>query len=200
MREEEFDEDVVEATRAVAHSSVKRLSDLTTGPLELALIDEQEHNFAPTDLSTVLDDVREMPALPIDECGAEFRVEPMPSTVTDEPLLPRLFLNLIANAMKSRHPERPPRVEISAVSDPSGSPEIAVADNGLGIEPRFAQRIFQPMQRLHSRDEIEGAGLGPTICERAVAAHAGSIRLDADYRDGARFVVTRPSRSAWRAA
>ena len=70
--------------------------------------------------------------------------------------------------------------------------EIAVSDTGLGISPKYAKRVFQPLMRLHRREEIEGAGLGLPICARIAEAHDGKVYVDDAYQDGARFVLRLP--------
>ncbi|NNF23494.1 MAG: GAF domain-containing protein [Rhodobacteraceae bacterium] len=196
MSEENFDEDVVKQTHAIAQNSANRLSDLTSGLLELAVIREQEHHFASADLGRIAADVREMLSAQVQETGAEITIGALPTLLVNERLMLRLFLNLFGNALKYRDPGRTPRIDISATELPDGAIALAVADNGLGIPAEFAERIFQPMQRLQPQDEVEGSGLGLTICKRIVDVHGGSIHLDADYQGGARFVVSLPEQKS----
>ncbi len=195
MDEEDFDEDVVKQTHAIARKSARRLSDLTSGLMELSMTSDQQHDFEPVDLGTTISDVLEMLSLPIDESGAEITVGKMPIIQANDTLLLRLFLNLIANAIKYRHPERTPEIQVSAAPTADGGMNIFITDNGMGIEPKFADRIFQPLERLHNSDSIEGSGLGLTICQRVVEVHSGTIRLDTDHSEGCRFIVTIPARA-----
>lgn len=107
-------------------------------------------------------------------------------------LLLRLFLNLISNALKFRKTDVDLHIDVSVLSESDNDLTIAVSDNGVGIEPKYAQKVFEPLQRLHSHDEIEGSGLGLTICTRIAEAHAGALWLDNSFQGGARFVVRLP--------
>lgn len=192
MHDEGFDEDVVKKTHAIARRSASRLSDLTSGLMELSMTTEEEHDYATTDLTKTINDVLGMLALPIEETGTEVVVGEMPVIKANDALLLRLFLNLIGNAIKYRHPDRKPVIHIDAETEASGMTKISVTDNGMGIEQKFAQRIFQPLERLHSNASIEGSGLGLTICQRVAEAHSGTIELAAPPTQGSRFVLSLP--------
>jgi signal transduction histidine kinase len=73
------------------------------------------------------------------------------------------------------------------------SPPDSLTDNGIGIAPKHAERIFRPLGRLHTQDEIEGSGLGLAICERIIKLHGGTIKLDQSYNEGARFEIVLPA-------
>ncbi len=195
MDEEEFDEDVVKQTHAIAQRSTRRLSGLISGLMDLSMTTEDKHEFSLVDPATTIGDVLEMLSLPIRESGAQVTLGNLPMMHASDTLLLRLFLNLIANAIKYRHPERKPEIEITSTPGSHGGTDIIVSDNGQGIEPKFAERIFQPLERLHTNDSVEGSGLGLTICQRVAEAHSGSIRLDTDYTEGSRFIVFFPDRS-----
>jgi light-regulated signal transduction histidine kinase (bacteriophytochrome) len=110
--------------------------------------------------------------------------------LADEVQLVQLFQNLVSNGIKYCRGE-PPEIRVSA--EPRGPFwTFAVADRGIGVEPRFARTIFEPFKRLHRRQEFPGTGIGLAICERIVERHGGEIWLDCEYRDGARFCFTLP--------
>ena len=119
----------------------------------------------------------------------------LPRVVGDPLLLGMVWQHLLDNAVKFRHPDRPPRVRVEArrVGDLW---EFAVADNGIGIEPRFADKIFIIFQRLHGRDAYDGTGLGLALCKKIVEHHGGTIALDTGYAGGSRFVFTLPAAAA----
>jgi len=192
LEEEELDEQTFKRTHEMATRSIDRLTSLTSSLLELTVMEEQEHEFRAVDLTSVLADVRDMLFASIDSEQAEIRIGTMPRLVANEPLVLRLLLNLIGNALKYRHPDRAPRIDIDASVTPTGEVQIEVADNGMGIDADNAERIFQPMERLHSQEAIEGSGLGLSICQRIVDVHSGSIGLDPDRVQGSRFIITLP--------
>ncbi len=193
MDEEDFDEDVVKQTHAIARKSARRLSDLTSGLMELSMTTEQAHEFHSTNLATTVSDALELLALPIEETGAAITVSEMPVIQANEMLLLRLFLNLISNAIKYSHPTRPPVIHINAHTTQNGTTVISVTDNGRGIDAKYAGRIFLPLERLQSNASVEGSGLGLAICQRVVEVHSGSINLDTNYQDGSRFIVSIPA-------
>jgi light-regulated signal transduction histidine kinase (bacteriophytochrome) len=114
----------------------------------------------------------------------------MPSIVADEPQMTQLFQNLIGNALKF-HGEEAPRVEISAVR--KGNDWIfSVKDNGIGIDPQYKDRIFEIFQRLHTREEYSGTGIGLAIAKKIVERHGGRIWVDGEPGKGTTFRFTIP--------
>jgi signal transduction histidine kinase len=101
-----------------------------------------------------------------------------------------VFQNLISNAIKFGAPEGP-RVHVSA-ERADGGWRFSVRDNGIGIEPRHAERIFRIFQRLHTRDEYPGAGIGLALCKAIVERHGGEIRVEPAPERGSVFAFTVP--------
>lgn len=128
----------------------------------------------------------------IDEAKAELLLSKLPSINGDPDLMRHLLQNLIANAVKYRRKGVAPRVRIYA-TDKGAMVNLVVEDNGIGIDPKFADRIFTAFQRLHSDDKTyEGFGVGLALCKQIAESHRGVIELDTTYRGGARFVVRLP--------
>jgi light-regulated signal transduction histidine kinase (bacteriophytochrome) len=125
------------------------------------------------------------------EAGGEVAILELPKLPGDARQLHSLFLNLIGNAIKYRGDE-PPRVNISATRKGSRFC-FSVADNGIGIEPRFARRVFDMFQRLHSRSKYEGTGIGLSICRKVVEAHGGQIWVEQRKPRGCIFRFTLPA-------
>ncbi|GAA4238371.1 sensor histidine kinase [Actinomadura meridiana] len=135
-----------------------------------------------------------------EETGAEVDVGGLPRVPGERGQLTQLFQNLIGNAIKFRRPDEPPRVTIDA-RRAGDEWEFRCADNGIGIEPRHADRIFLIFQRLHPRDAYTGTGIGLALCKKIVEYHGGRIWLDIDGTDdgdesaqGTTFHWTLPAR------
>jgi signal transduction histidine kinase len=125
-----------------------------------------------------------------DESDAEIGVGPLPVVKGNPSLLGSLWQNLVGNALKFRSEERP-QVTIDAVrSDREWV--VSVTDNGIGVEPRFADKIFVIFQRLHSRDAYDGSGIGLALCKKIVEFHGGRIWLDQSHQGGTRICFTLP--------
>jgi signal transduction histidine kinase len=103
----------------------------------------------------------------------------------------QLLQNLVGNALKFRS-EAPPRIRISAVRAGEAW-RFAVADNGIGIEPQYSERIFQMFQRLHERGRYEGSGIGLSIVKRILERHGGRIWLQSTPGQGSTFFFTLPA-------
>jgi light-regulated signal transduction histidine kinase (bacteriophytochrome) len=193
MHEENFDKNVVKQTHAMARNSAKRLETLTNGLLQLSVIKGQITHQNSIDLNVLLQDVVEMVQTDLSRENGTIQVEALPTIMADENLLTRLFLNLISNAIKYRNPDRLPKILVTIVESSPKLICIGVGDNGLGIDPKYAEKIFEPLVRLETKDSIEGSGLGLAICQRVAEAHNGSIQLDTTYNQGTRFLITLPS-------
>ena len=123
------------------------------------------------------------------ERGAEVTVGPLPAVQGDPTQLEQLFQNLIGNSAKFTHPGQPPRITVEGGLEGDGW-RFAVTDNGIGIEPRHAERIFSMFQRLHGRQEYPGTGIGLAICRKIVELHGGRIWVEQAEGGGSRFVFT----------
>ena len=121
----------------------------------------------------------------IEESHALVTHDPLPKVMADETQLIQLFQNLVANGIKYQNPGIP-KVHISAEN--GGEKWIfSVKDNGLGIDPRYFEKIFGMFQRLHKREEFAGTGIGLAICKKIVDRHGGSISVDSQPGHGATF-------------
>ncbi len=126
---------------------------------------------------------------------AEISVDELPSFPGEEHNLRLLFYHLIGNAIKFQPAAQTPQVRIfGRTLSRDGRPhcEITVADNGIGIDPKYFDKIFGVFQRLHGAREFEGTGMGLAVCKKIVERHKGSIRIESEPGKGARFIVTLP--------
>jgi light-regulated signal transduction histidine kinase (bacteriophytochrome) len=128
----------------------------------------------------------------VDETRATIEADPLP-TVSGEPvLLTAVFQNLIGNALKF-HGEEPPVVRVTVVRD-GDMWTISCCDEGIGIAPEYAERIFAIFQRLHPKETYEGTGIGLALCRKIVEHHGGRIWLDTSVPSGTTFRFTLPAR------
>jgi two-component system, chemotaxis family, sensor kinase Cph1 len=127
----------------------------------------------------------------IAESGAIVTHDPLPTVMADCTQLMQLFQNLIGNAIKFKQPEQSPTIHISAERQEDAW-VFSVRDNGIGIDPQFADRIFVIFQRLHTRDEYPGTGMGLAICKKIVECHRGNVWVESALGQGATFYFTIP--------
>jgi two-component system sensor kinase FixL len=115
--------------------------------------------------------------------------DPMPKLFGNAVQLMRLLQNLIANAIKYQHPDRKPVIHIAVVNR-GEMWEICVEDNGMGIDARYIQQVFEPFRRLHNWDTIKGTGLGLSVCKKIAEHHGGHIWVESTPGTGSRFYFT----------
>jgi PAS domain S-box-containing protein len=125
----------------------------------------------------------------IEESGAHVTHDPLPRVMADDVQLTQLLQNLVGNAIKYQKPGVP-LVHISAARDGEGMWLFSIRDNGLGIDPKFFERIFGMFQRLHKREEYAGTGMGLAICKKIVERHGGKIWVESEPGAGSTFCFT----------
>ena len=130
----------------------------------------------------------------IGESHAEITGGDLPEVLADDSQMVQLFQNLVANAIKFHTPGVPPRVRIEARQAPDHPRRwlFRVADNGIGIDPKFFDRVFVIFQRLHTRHEYPGTGIGLALCQRIVERHGGRIWIESEPGQGTAFLFTLP--------
>jgi signal transduction histidine kinase len=127
-------------------------------------------------------------AMRVQETGAEVTRDELPEVWGDSTLLTQLYQNLIGNALKFCENQHP-LIHLT-VEERDGDQIFGVKDNGIGIEPKYAQQIFQPFRRLHGQAEYEGSGIGLAICRKIVERHGGKIWVESEPGKGAHFRFT----------
>ncbi len=160
--------------------------------LSYARIGSVEPDFQRIPLQLALDDALRNLAHRITESDAVIDQHSMPEVVGDRSQLTQLFQNLIGNALKFRKPDEPPHIVITAESKPDGFWHISISDNGIGMADEDTERIFAVFQRLHSRDDYPGSGIGLASCKRIVERHGGTIRASSEVGRGTTIVFTIP--------
>jgi light-regulated signal transduction histidine kinase (bacteriophytochrome) len=126
----------------------------------------------------------------IEESGASVSADALPTVDADEVQLAQVFQNLIGNALKFRG-QQVPRIHVGAVQE-AGEWHISIADNGIGIEPQYFERIFMVFQRLHDKGEYPGTGIGLAIVKKVVERHGGRIWVQSQPGAGTTFHFTMP--------
>lgn len=187
---------------AFAVDGAKRMQQLIQDLLTFSRVGRQSEGFRRSALEDVLAQALRQLDSALEEAGATVTHDPLPSIEGDPSLLVQLFQNLVGNAVKFRA-EEAPRVHISALrSATEGVWEFACADNGIGIDEQYVDKIFVIFQRLHGRDAYAGTGIGLAMCKKIVEHHGGRLWLDTTTRDarGAVFRFTLPEHQAAPAA
>jgi signal transduction histidine kinase len=119
----------------------------------------------------------------------------LPVIFGDRPQMHQLFLNLLTNALKFQSKDHHPEITVrSTARAEKGFVEIQVEDNGIGFKDSESERIFRPFERINSRNEYEGSGIGLAICKRIVTRHGGRIAVHSTPGKGSIFSVTLPVR------
>jgi PAS domain S-box-containing protein len=127
----------------------------------------------------------------IEASGAEVTHDALPEVSADDTQLTQLLQNLVGNAIKFRKKDEPARIHVG-VESLHDEWRFTVSDNGIGIEPQYFERIFMVFQRLHTRDEYPGTGIGLAICKKVVDRHGGRIWVESAQGKGSRFIFTLP--------
>ena len=174
-----------------AVGGVRRMQHLIEDLLAFSRVGTRGAPLVPTELPAVLRATLDTLHAALEESGAKVTADDMPTVVADAGQVAQLLTNLIGNALKFRGAEAP-RVHVGAERiDRMWS--ISVRDNGIGIAPEYFDRIFVIFQRLHSREEYAGTGVGLAICKKIVERHGGRIWVESTPGQGARFTFTLPS-------
>lgn len=170
--------------------NTRRMKSMISDLLEYQSFRESDSDFERVSLGEVCRAALEGLAGEVEATGASFDIGALPAVSGAKIRLVRLFQNLFSNALKYRS-EAPPAVLVSSREE--GDKIItAVADNGTGFDPSHAEKIFGFMERLQSRDQIEGTGIGLSACRRIAESHGGSIRAESVPGEGSVFFVTLP--------
>ena len=174
-------------------SAASRMSKLIEDLLQFSRVFGDTRPFQKVDLGEVARGVVVDLELALAASGGSVDLSEMPTIEAHPFQMRQLFQNLIANALKFRRPDEPPRLNIAWRSSKKGFFELVFEDNGIGFEDQYAEKIFQPFLRLHTRQEYEGTGLGLAICRRILLRHGGWITARGEPGRGAKFTVTLPT-------
>ncbi len=166
-----------------------RMQALINALLSYSRVDTRGKPLIATETSTALDQALDNLRLAVRESGAVIERGTLPRVYGDPVQIMQLFQNLVGNAIKFRSSGGVPRIAISAERE-GDFWRITVADNGIGIDPRYFERIFTIFQRLHTKEEYPGTGIGLALCKRIVERHGGSIGVRSVPGEGSLFHFT----------
>jgi len=186
-------------------SAASRMQTLITDLMAFSRVEIKGQAFVPTDLNVIAREVSADLETRIEEAGGRVEIEVLPTLDADPMQMRQLLQNLISNSLKYFRADVPPIVRVSYKTieedgpgsrDTSDLPrrfcQISVADNGIGFDEKYLDRIFNVFQRLHKKGEYEGTGVGLAICRKIVDRHGGTITAHSSPGEGAAFVVTLP--------
>jgi len=173
-----------------AVDGAKRMQVLINDLLAFSRVGRSGHQPELVDLGEVLAEAKSSLSRTLDDAGASVLSDELPAVRGERALLVSLFQNLIGNAIKFRATE-PPVVRITAQREQQQW-IFSCADNGIGVDPEYADRIFVIFQRLHTKEAYPGTGIGLAMCRKIVEYHGGRMWLDPDHSPGAQFRFTLP--------
>lgn len=176
-----------------AVDGAKRMQVLINDLLTFSRVGRVQDSWSVVDLDRALDRGLANLALVIEESESTVvRADPLPEVHGDATTLAMIWQNLIGNAVKFRRPDEPCVITVACVREEDVW-HFTVTDNGIGIAPEFADKVFVIFQRLHARDEYDGTGIGLALCRKIIEFHGGRIWLDPEPRQGARIHFCLPA-------
>jgi light-regulated signal transduction histidine kinase (bacteriophytochrome) len=170
--------------------SVKSMQTMIGDLLAYSRIESQTVSFHPVDLNQVCDDAVGMLRPLIEDTAGEVTHDDLPTIAGERSQLAQLLQNLISNGIKY-HGDQPPRVHVSAQWQ-DGVWTIAVRDEGIGIDAKYHEKIFEIFRRLHTEQEYSGTGIGLAVCRRIVHRHGGQMWLESQPGEGCTFYFSVP--------
>lgn len=174
------------------HAAAERMMSMVNGVLVYSKLEAAEQTMEMINIEEVINNVEADLEVLIQQKQAMVIKEDLPLIVGAPILIRQLFYNLIGNALKFSKDDVAPRITISGERTEGGVTTITVADNGIGFEPEYADRIFKTFTRLNTKDKYEGTGLGLSLCKKIVERHGGTIMAESKLGHGARFTIELP--------
>lgn len=185
-------------------NAAKRMQTLINDLLTFSRVTTKAQPFSEVDLGVIAREVLSDLEVRIEQTGGTVELGELPVIDADPLQMRQLFQNLIANALKFRKPDEAPVVRITAQSNSSNAAgdswtlggsevlQLSIADNGIGFDEKYLDRIFTVFQRLHGRNAYEGTGVGLAVCRRIVERHGGNITAKSQPDHGSTFIINLP--------
>lgn len=195
LYQNKLDQDAEEMLEFIVEGA-NRMHTMVKGLLDYSRLGRSNQNFALVDCNLVFARALNNVKLSLEENAGTVTCDVLPSVLGNEVLLEMLFQNLLANAIKFRGAE-PPHIHVFATREEGKVMKngwvIGVSDNGIGISPDYFERIFVIFQRLHTREEYPGTGLGLALCKRILELHGGQIWVESQEGQGSTFFFSLPA-------
>jgi PAS domain S-box-containing protein len=173
-------------------NAARRMSVMVEDLLTLSRVTTQGQPFHQVDLNEVMQSVLDDLDVRLKLSGAQVESAELPAIQGDPQQIYHLLQNLIANALKFQRPDVAPQIQVYARQENDDCVCLYVADNGIGFEMKYLDKIFQPFQRLHGISEYPGTGMGLAICRKIVERHGGSITASSQPGQGSIFMIRLP--------
>lgn len=170
--------------------AIRSMQTLINDVLAYSRIEAASRRRQKVSLRRIVADAASMLEAVLEDSGGRITCDELPTVAADRPQLAQVMQNLIGNGLTYRG-EEPPRVHVSAERG-DGEWIVAVRDNGMGIDPKYHERVFEIFRRLHNQKEFAGTGIGLAICRRVIEGHGGRIWLDSTPGKGSTFYFTIP--------
>ena len=188
----QMDKDADEFIEYIVDGSF-RMRQMIQDLLQYSRVTTTGGEFTKTNVKKVLEQTINDLKTMIDENHAVITHDPLPQITADEKQLQRVFQNLISNAIKFKKSDIPPKINISAFKDEEDNEYVfSISDNGIGIKKQYFDRIFNIFQRLHTKEEYEGTGIGLAVAKRIIERHGGRIWVESEPGVGSTFYFTVP--------
>ncbi len=187
----QLDEDAKKYLGLITESA-GRMGRMISDLLEYSRIQSRGAPCSKVDLNQVLRDVLSNLAVALKESSTKVTTATLPYVTGDAIQLVQLFQNLIQNAIKYRQENRSPIIHVGLIPQPNGMVHLFIRDNGIGIDPKFFEKLFVLFHRLHPRDKYPGTGVGLASCKKIVERHGGQIWVESEVGKGSTFHFTLP--------
>jgi PAS domain S-box-containing protein len=171
-----------------------RMKDLIDDLLSYSRLTHLENKFGPVNLNCIAQEIIEDLEVQISLVGGDIQVHSLPTIEADMVQMRQLFLNLVSNGLKYKKPDQPPKIIIKSFPGENNSHKISFIDNGIGIDCKYSDKIFDAFQRLDGDRNISGSGMGLFICKKIIARHRGTISVKSSLGKGSEFITTLPDK------
>lgn len=168
------------------------MKSLILALLEYSRVGRDDYSHENINTNMIIEEIKQNLNASLSEANAEIETEVLPAITGNRFMINRLFQNIISNALKFRDKERNLKIKISSFQIQNNMIRFKISDNGIGFDEKQAERIFVIFQRLHTKNEYEGTGIGLAMCKKIVEIHGGNIKAEGREGEGASFIFSLP--------